>query len=54
MRIAIVRQGDNIVCVRELDDIKDSGEIAHMITELEITKQQLLDLWEEWPEEQAS
>ena len=48
MKIAIGRNGDNIVCIREYTDIKDKGEIAHMITELEITKLDLLELWEEY------
>ena len=48
MRIAIARKGNNIVCIREYTDIKDKGEIAHIIAELELTKLDLLEMWDEW------
>ena len=47
MRIAIQRSGDDIVAVHDYSDIKDSGEIAHILAELETIKQDLLELWQE-------
>jgi len=47
MMIQIYRDGDNILTEYNLVDIKDSGEVAHFITELEILKAELLDIWQE-------
>lgn len=47
MRIAIAREGDNVITVKEYDDVLDTGEIAHFLAELEIIKFDLLQLFEE-------
>jgi len=47
MIIQIGRVGDNIICNRDYRDIKDSGEIAHILMELELIKDDLKNLWEE-------
>lgn len=46
MKIFIGRDGENIVTNKDFTDIKDIGEISHFIAELEIIKQDLLELWE--------
>ena len=46
MKIIIERVGENIVTVGELTNPKDSGEVAHFISELERLKLDLIDLWE--------
>ena len=48
MRIALAREGEDIITVKEYDDIQSSGEIAHFIAELEIMKQELLEIWQGW------
>ncbi len=48
MKIAIARNGDDIICVKEYADIKDKGEISHFIAELELIKKELLELWDEF------
>jgi hypothetical protein len=50
MKLAIYRNGENIVCIREFHDPESKGEIAHFLAELELTKQELLELWEAWNE----
>ena len=52
MKIAIARKGDkDIVTIRDYGNIRDSGEIAHFIIELESIKTDLLRIWEEWHDE---
>ena len=51
MRIAIGRKGDEIITIKEYIDIKDKGEIAHFISELELIKLDLLEIWEQYIEE---
>jgi len=48
MRIAIKREGANIVTARDFDDVEDRGEIAHFICELDVIRGELLKLWEEY------
>ena len=48
MRIAIKREGDNIVVAKDFDDIDDRGEIAQFICELDIIRNDLLKLWEDY------
>lgn len=47
MRIHIYRDGDQVFTEFDLVDIKDSGEVAHFIVELELLKAELLDIWKE-------
>ncbi|KKM66309.1 hypothetical protein LCGC14_1482450 [marine sediment metagenome] len=47
MKIAIAREGDNIITVKDYDDVLDTGEIAHFLAELEIIKFDLLQLYDE-------
>lgn len=52
MKIAIGRKDDqNIVTIKDYSNIKDKGEIAHFLAELDIIKLDLLELWEEYNEE---
>lgn len=48
MRIGITREGENVITIKEYINIKDKGEIAHFIAELEIIKLELLELFEEY------
>ncbi len=43
MKIAIARQGENIVTVKNYDDVSDRGEISHFLVELEVIKLELLE-----------
>jgi len=52
MKIQIGRIGENIVCNRDFSEVKDTGEVAHILMELEITKGMLLELWEELHEKE--
>ena len=52
MEIIIRRLDDlNIFTVKDYSDVRDRGEIAHIIAELEIIKQDLLELWMEYKED---
>jgi len=51
MRFSVQRDGDNIFSFKNFDEVKDKGEIAHFICELETIKQELLIMWEEYDEE---
>lgn len=53
MKIAIVREGGNIVTIKDYSDIDQKGEVSHMITELELIKQDLLEIWEELQEREC-
>lgn len=49
MKIVIGRIDDNnILTTKDYSDIKDKGEISHIICELESIKLDLLELWEEF------
>ncbi len=48
MKIGIKREGEDIITVKDYSDIKDKGEVAHIICELEIIKLDLLELWGEY------
>jgi hypothetical protein len=50
MKIAIARSGDNIATIKDYQNINDKGEISHFLIEIELIKQDLLDLWTEWHE----
>lgn len=52
MKIVIARINDeNIGTVKDYSDIKDKGEVAHMICELESIKLDLMDIWENFEDE---
>lgn len=51
MRIAIERQEDNMLILKDYSDIQDKSEISHVLTELELIKLDLLQLWEDMNEE---
>lgn len=53
MKIAIVREGENIAAIKDYSDIKDKGEVSHMIVELELIKLDLLEIWEKISEEEG-
>jgi len=46
MKIQIERLSDNTIgTVVDTRDVKDSGELSHIICQLEVIKQQLLHRW---------
>lgn len=47
MEILIKRHEGNIIKATDFTDIEGRGEIAHIICELELIKNQLLELWNE-------
>lgn len=47
MKIALVRKDGNIIAIKDYSDIDSKGEVSHMITELELIKLDLLEIWEE-------
>ena len=47
MRIAIARDGDLIQTIKQYAPIKDKGEVAHFLAELESMKNDLQEIWEE-------
>ena len=48
MKIAIARtDNENITTIKDYSDIRDCGEVAHVICELESIRQDLLDIWRE-------
>ncbi len=51
MKIAIGRKGNNIHIIKDYSDIKDTGEVSHILTELEFIKKDLLEIWEEMSKE---
>ncbi len=48
MKIAIARQGENIVAVKDYTNIKEKGEISHFLMEIELIKLDLMELWDEY------
>ena len=49
MKIMVGRiDDDSIFTQRDYSNIRDKGEIAHIICELESIKKELIDLWEEY------
>ena len=52
MIIQIGRIDNNIICNKDYRDIKDKGEISHVLMELELIKDDLKELWEELCEEE--
>lgn len=52
MKIAIYRKDNNIVTIRNYDDIDDKGEVAHMVCELESIKSDLMEIWEKMDEDE--
>ena len=46
MKIAIYRNGMNIVTIKDYRDIDDKGEIGHILMEMELIKKELVGLWE--------
>ena len=48
MKIVICRDGENIISLKDYSDVNDKGEIAHMLVEVELIKQDLLELWERY------
>lgn len=49
MRIAIATEKEkgNIITVKEYEPIFSKGEVAHFLAEIEIIKQELLELWKD-------
>ena len=47
----IARQGENIVTAKEFEDVIDRGEISHFLTELEVIKLELLEMFIELGEQ---
>lgn len=50
MKIQIEMLNDNqsIACIKEYFPIKDKGEIAHFLAEINLIQQELIELWEEY------
>ena len=53
MKIAIARNGNDIATIKDYQDIDNKGEISHFLIEIELIKQDLLELWKEWHEENS-
>jgi len=45
MKLAIARKGNNIITLKNYTDVKDSIEVARFLIEIEIMKEELLELW---------
>jgi hypothetical protein len=50
MKLQISRVGDSIAVYKEWKDIQGRGEIAHILVELEIVKNELMALWVNYDE----
>lgn len=51
MKIGIsTREDNNIVCIKDYSDIREKGQIAHFIAEIEVIRNDLIDIWQEWNE----
>jgi len=48
MKISIERVEEDIFTNKDYSSIQSTGEIAHFLAELEIIKQELLEVWQEW------
>lgn len=48
MNIAIAKKGNDIITIKDYSDVDDRGEIAHMLAEIKIIEQDLLELWEKY------
>lgn len=48
MKIGIARKGKDIITVKDYSNIDQKGEISHFLIELELIKQDLLEIWEEY------
>lgn len=50
MKIVIARDNSkrNIVTIKDYNDIDDRGELAHVLCELKIIEQELLEMWEDY------
>ncbi len=48
MKIGLMREDDKIICVRDYGDIRDRGEVAHMIAELQVIQKDLLEIWDDF------
>ena len=51
MKLTIFRDGDNIVKLTDFSNPNDKGEICHFISEIELIKLELLDLFESFEED---
>ncbi len=47
MKILLERNGEDIIVYKDYSDIDSKSEVSHMITELELIKLDLLEVWEE-------
>lgn len=49
MRIALAtdEKSKNIATIKEYEPLHTKGEVAHFLAEIEIIKQELLDIWKE-------
>ena len=47
MKIAISREEGNVFVAKDYSDINDTGEICHILAEIEIIKKELLDLFDD-------
>ena len=50
LKLQISRVGDSIAVLKEWKDIQGRGELAHVLVELEIIKNELLALWVNYDE----
>lgn len=52
MKIIIGRiDNENIYTEKDYSDIKDKGEVSHIVCELELIKQDLINIFDTWDEE---
>lgn len=54
MNLAIRKNGRNIETFTDFTQIDDRGEISHFICQLELIKQKLLELWDDYDKEEES
>jgi len=54
IQIGMLNDGESIACVKEYHPIKDKGEIAHFLAEVSIIQQELIELWDEYNEDEKT
>ena len=52
MKLGIAKLNEGkITTIKDYSNIRDRGEIAHILCELELIKQDLLEMWDEWSDD---
>jgi len=47
MKIQIARIGEHIAVSKDYRDIESLGEVTHIMAEIDLIKQELLEIWKE-------